>query len=340
MSPSLAGPIVIAGAGALGSVYGGLLAAAGHDVALLAHGTHEKALRDGPLTLETPAGKQSVPVRVPEDAEAGTLIVTAKAFDTDAALARVRGRPALAFSLQNGLAKNEPLVARFGPAAVAGAICTVPARLLEPGVAHGGAGITYLGAGGEAVDALAAALNAVGLETEVVPDARPAEWSKVAHVASLIAAQAATGLYTHTLLITPESARLVKAMVDEVAALAGVALTDLPMLFPVGAVAAATPHEALRLLREAGERMEARGATSARTAAIESIAQGRRTEADAVVGLIAARARAAGTRAPVTEACLEPLQRLEAAGGVPALSADPETGRAAADTIFAVAEQP
>lgn len=336
MSASIAGSIVIAGAGALGSVYGGLLAAAGHDVAFLAHGAHERALRAGPLTLETPAGTQRVRVRAPEHAEAGTVIVTAKAFDTRAALARVRGTPALAVSLQNGVAKNEPLVERFGEAAVAGATCTVPAQLPEPGRARGGSGMTYLGADGAPVAALAAALRDAGLPTEVLPSARSVEWSKVAHVASLIGAQAAAGLYTHALLMTPESARLVKAMVDEVAALAGVGLTDLPMLFPVAAVAAAAPDAALRLLHDVGERMEARGATTARTAAFESLAQERRTEADAVLGLIAARA---GAAAPVTQACFERLRGLETSAVMPSLSADAGAGRAAAQTIFAVADK-
>jgi 2-dehydropantoate 2-reductase len=343
MSPSIAGPVVVAGAGALGSVYGGLLAAAEHDVVMLAHGAHERALRSGPLTVETPAGTHRVPVRVADEAEAGIVILTAKAFDTDAVLDRVRGTPALAISLQNGLAKNEPLLARFGAGAVAGAASTVPARLLEPGVAHGGAGSTYLGAAGgpagDQVAALAEALTAAGLATTVVPDARAVEWSKVAHVASLMAAQAATGLYVHALLMTSESALLVKAIVDEVATLAGVALTDLPMVFPVGAVARAGQDEALHLLHEAGERMHARGATTARTAALESLEQGKRTEAAAVVGTIALRARTAGAPAAVTEACYERLRRVEASGVISALSADADAGRLAANTILAIAQR-
>jgi choline dehydrogenase-like flavoprotein len=48
--------IVVAGAGGLGSIYGGMLALAGHDVVLLAHGDHETALDRGELEIRLPDG--------------------------------------------------------------------------------------------------------------------------------------------------------------------------------------------------------------------------------------------------------------------------------------------
>jgi 2-dehydropantoate 2-reductase len=113
--------LVIAGAGALGSVYGGLLAAAGVEVVMLAHGRHEEALRRGELEIRLPAGTHRVRVRVADRAHGDALIVTSRLFDTDAALDRVDGAPMLAISLQNGLRKNEALVQRFG------AECVTPA---------------------------------------------------------------------------------------------------------------------------------------------------------------------------------------------------------------------
>ena len=45
---------VILGAGAVGGVVGGLLAVAGHEVALIARGEHLAAVRRDGLTLHTP----------------------------------------------------------------------------------------------------------------------------------------------------------------------------------------------------------------------------------------------------------------------------------------------
>src|SRR5690349_23257068 len=112
--------IVVAGAGALGSVYGGLLAAASFDVVLLARGAHAHALRRRPLTVELPTRTVNIRVRVEPEAEADVLLLTSKTFDTDAVLQGVHGTPRLAVSFQNGLEKNEPLRQRFGPKAVVG----------------------------------------------------------------------------------------------------------------------------------------------------------------------------------------------------------------------------
>src|SRR5438270_8250162 len=111
--------VVIAGAGALGSVYGGLLAAAGVDVVLLAHGRHEAALRDGELELRLPGRTERVRVRVADRAAGELLILTSRLFDSEDTLDRVEAVPVLAVSLQNGLRKNEALMRRFGAEPVA-----------------------------------------------------------------------------------------------------------------------------------------------------------------------------------------------------------------------------
>lgn len=127
-------PIVVAGAGALGSVYGGMLAVAGHDVVLLAYGEHETALGRGKLEIRLPDGTCRVSVRVSERAAGGTVILTSRLFDSDAVLDRVEGRPALAISLQNGLGKNDALIRRFGAERVAPAVSTLAAELISAGV--------------------------------------------------------------------------------------------------------------------------------------------------------------------------------------------------------------
>ena len=61
--------IVVAGAGALGSIYGGVLTAAGADVVLIARGPHADALRTRPLTMHLPGREIEVRVRVAHEAD-------------------------------------------------------------------------------------------------------------------------------------------------------------------------------------------------------------------------------------------------------------------------------
>ena len=126
--------IVVAGAGGLGSIYGGMLALAGHDVVLLARGDHETALGRGELEIRLPDGTRRVSVRVSGRAAGGTVILTSRLFDSDDVLDRVDGRPALAISLQNGLGKNDALIRRFGAERVVPAVSTLAAELVSPGV--------------------------------------------------------------------------------------------------------------------------------------------------------------------------------------------------------------
>src|SRR5271170_6498964 len=104
--------VVIAGAGALGSLYGALLTEAGTDVALLTRGAHADAMRARGVGLHMPDGSaRTVPVRVEERAAGECVLLTAKAFDSASVVERVSAAPALAVSFQNGPKKNDVLVA-------------------------------------------------------------------------------------------------------------------------------------------------------------------------------------------------------------------------------------
>ena len=71
--------ILIVGAGALGGLYGALLARAGNDVTVLARGAALDALRANGLTLESPKyGSFTEPVTViSEPADAGEIDLNA-----------------------------------------------------------------------------------------------------------------------------------------------------------------------------------------------------------------------------------------------------------------------
>jgi 2-dehydropantoate 2-reductase len=299
--------VVVVGAGALGSVVGGLLARAGEDVVLLAHGRHAAALARGPLELRLPEETLRVDVEVADEAEGDVVVLTAKRFDTAEALAAVRGGARLAISLQNGPGKNDELAERFGAEAVAGAASTTAAQLVEPGVVSSQSlGLTYLDGGHAAAAAFAAALQAAGLDARPVDRVDSVEWSKVAHVAGSMILQALTRLPLHELFERRESAGLLQRLVQEVgevAAAAGSGLGDWPGLLPVATLAASDGEAGAALLAQRGSALTRSGATELRTSMLSSILAGRPTELDAIHGELVRRARGLGVPVPVLETC-------------------------------------
>jgi 2-dehydropantoate 2-reductase len=124
---------VIYGAGAVGGVVGGLLAVAGHDVALIARGEHLAAIRRIGLRVETPDTVHLV--RVPATQEPDirpddVVLLAVKGNDTEAALQRLP-RGVTVVCLQNGVA-NERMALRYS-ADVYGVCVMLPATHLEPG---------------------------------------------------------------------------------------------------------------------------------------------------------------------------------------------------------------
>src|SRR3954451_14796469 len=154
-SPSVAdcstgrmGPVrfVILGAGAVGGTVGGLLHDSGHEVVLVARGSHAAAMRADGLRLATPDRVVVAPAEVVDDPAAlklrgdDVLVVTTKTQDTTALLDAVAGLPVDStvaaaalpvFCVQNGVANERIAARRF--ADVHGVVVMLPAVLLEPG---------------------------------------------------------------------------------------------------------------------------------------------------------------------------------------------------------------
>jgi 2-dehydropantoate 2-reductase len=136
------GALVVAGAGALGSVFGGLLAHAGFRVILVGRGAHMAAIaRDG-LRIEGLFGDHVVHglATVSDvgqlDGTFDTVLLTVKSYDTAAmvgAMAPHLAPDGLLISLQNGLGNVEQAEDVLGRARVVGARVIFGAELLAPG---------------------------------------------------------------------------------------------------------------------------------------------------------------------------------------------------------------
>ena len=158
--------IVVLGSGAMGSVMGGLLAAAGNDVTLVdIDRDHMNAIAAHGLTLTTPDGDERV-VQVAATADASSLsgpaelvLVMTKTFTTSravASLAHVSSAGTWWATAQNGLGNGERIAAETSSRQILSGTTTVGAALIEPGVAEmsaavaAGKSITRFGPFGEA----------------------------------------------------------------------------------------------------------------------------------------------------------------------------------------------
>src|SRR5690349_3774220 len=127
----------ILGAGAMGAIVGAHLARAGHSVAMLVRERRARQIQTDGLRLK---GLVEFSVRVPtltnpaDLKRAAVFILTTKAIDTAAALAPYRhAEIGTAFSVQNGVMKNELLAAAFERTHILGALANFSGELLASG---------------------------------------------------------------------------------------------------------------------------------------------------------------------------------------------------------------
>ena len=170
--------LLIIGAGAMGGLFGALLAPHAAVSLLTTNQEHAAVMGGHGLTLvDLDGATRRVPVRVLTDPQdygrrADVVLVCTKTRATAQAAATARDLLAadgLALTLQNGLGNLEQLVAAVGAQRAAAGVTSQAATLLAPGrVRHAGSGPTVLGiprGREEAITAVAGLFTRAGLET-------------------------------------------------------------------------------------------------------------------------------------------------------------------------------
>lgn len=307
--------IVIAGAGGVGGLLGGLLARSGAEVSLVARGAHAEAIRAGGLRVVSPLGSFTARVAaVAEDpaalGPAEAVLVCVKAWqvaELAPRLAALLARGGLVVPFQNGVEAAGRLGAALGDGRVAGGLVSVLAWIDGPGaVKHvGGAPRVKVGpraAGqGAALEALAGALRAAGAEVEVVADVERASWEKFLLIepwgAVASVARAPAGLVRSV----PETRALLVRAQEELVALARARGVQLPAdaIAKTLAVIDGVPAEATASMQR-------------------DIGAGKPSELEDQIGAVVRLARQAGVSVPVHEALHAALlpQELAARGTV------------------------
>ena len=199
----------VLGAGAMGSLFGGLLAEGGLEVTLVDPWQEhiDKIKQDG-LQIVGFGGDRFIPIGATTDASdvksADILFVQCKANFNAAAAASVAhlfgdSTNTVAISFQNGLGNEEELATYFGKENVLGGLTAQGANVEGPGVIRNHAELpSYIGEmeGGisERVKEIAASLSGAGLPTEPSENIRLDIWRKLMANIAISAVSGISGL--------------------------------------------------------------------------------------------------------------------------------------------------
>ena len=308
--------IVVAGAGAVGSVVGGMLAARGHDVLLVGREPHMAAVaRDGlrvtGLFGEHHGRPRTATDLAAADEPADVVLASVKSHGT-AGVARTlagwRNAPKLVVSLQNGLGNVETLAEHLGADRVLGARVIFGALVAAPGVAHVTVNARPVAIGPLHEDAgLAARAHEVaellldcGIPAEALPSVEPLLWEKALYNCGLNPLGALHGLTYGEVVASPELRPLLDAAIDEgfaVARACGIALPwDDAAGFRAYFHATLVPPTAAH-----------------RSSMRQDLEAGRRTEVDAIGGAIVRAGARCGVATPVNARLVDAIHAAERA---------------------------
>ncbi len=299
--------IAIVGAGAMGSLFGGLLAEAGEDVVLVdVWEEHMRAINERGLRIRGVSGDRVVRVKATtKHAEVGVVdlvLLQVKSYATEKAIRDALpmvGERTVVLTLQNGLGNVEKIAAVVGRERVLAGTTAHGATVLGPGeIYHAGRGPTVIGeVDGRITDrvkAIAELFNRAGIETEVTDNIMGAVWTKMLANVAINALTAITGLYNGELLELEETKAVMLKAVDEAVAVAKA--MGIKLLVE-------DPHEFVLGI--------ARATATNKSSMLQDVERGRRTEIDAINGMIVHYGRELGIPTPVNEALVAAVKGIE-----------------------------
>lgn len=307
--------VLIAGAGALGSVFGGFLKLAGYDVALLGRGPHLDAIRSAGLRVDGIWGEyhaQGFTLATAPATLAGSfdaILITVKSYDTAAMVEAVAAHLApdgVMISLQNGLGNVEVLIDRVGSErtvggrVIFGSVIDAPGHVrvtvfAEPVLlgawplqAPGSKGVGYAPLAQDQAQVWAERFDRAGVPTRYSTDVHSALWGKVLYNAALNPLGALLGVHYGALMEDMETRAIMDRVIDEAYAVAVAEGARLPW-------GSADEYRAVfydRLVPATYDH---------RSSMLQDLERGRRTEVDAINGAVWKHAMTHGMVAPANE---------------------------------------
>ncbi len=328
--------IGIVGAGAIGSIVGGLLTMAGRDVTLVDQWPeHVEAMRTRGLRLSGTCGDHLVPVTALHLHEAQAIaqpfdavFVAVKAYDTEWATAlavRHLGPDGVVVDFQNGM-NDERVAAVAGRERALGCVITIGAGLYEPGHAvrtdRGSVGFKigeHDGSETERARRLVEVLNDVA-PTRLTTNLWGERWSKLAVNCMANPLAGLSGLGSAEVRSAPGIRRVAIHLAAEVVRVGRAAGYEVEPIYGIAASRFVEAAEG-RGLEAVEEEMAAsvRFLSGGRPSLLQDVLKGRRTEIDALNGYVAERGRRLGVPTPFNDAVVREFHR----HGVGTLKPDP-----------------
>lgn len=295
----------IIGAGSLGCLFGGRLAADDHDAHLVHHRqSYVDRLNENGLTLEEESG-ETVDIDVEATTDAATIgpvdlaLLFVKSHQTETALREHTaciGPETNLLSLQNGLRHYDRLLEFASERRAFAGVTYQGAVLEEPGyirVTSNGPS-TFGGTNESEARRIASLLEEAGFTVELVDDPRPTIWAKQLVSLPIKPLAALTRLSNGELVETAETRKLMERIVDEAELVAERKGIDIPTTDPMAEVV--TTCE---------------GAHSHYSSMLQDVLAERKTEIDEVNGAIVDLAREEGVDVPVNELVTDLVRALE-----------------------------
>jgi 2-dehydropantoate 2-reductase len=300
--------IAVVGAGAMGCLFGTMLAEAGNDVWLYdVWREHVQSINQNGLRIEREGDTRTVEIRATDNplqvGRAELVIVFVKSSQTNVAAETAKiiaGCDGTVMTLQNGMGNADVIAEFIEPQRVLAGTTSHGATLLGPAsIRHAGCGPTIIGAWSQTEAGLQRAgqfaefFNRAGIKTESVTDVRSVIWNKLLINIGINAITALTHIKNGQILdleITRELMREAIAEAMNLARAMNVKIQD-DVLDRVFKVAEATALNRSSMGQDVDHR--------------------RQTEIAAINGFIVREARRLGLKAPVNFALTALVQTLE-----------------------------
>ena len=299
--------IVVIGSGAMGSLFGALLAESGEDVRLYdIWEEHVKAINEKGLSIELDDKIRSVSVNATTDkrqiGKTDLAIIFVKSTQTgDAArtASELMGNNGFVLTLQNGMGNADIIGKVIDPGRIIAGTTSHGATMLGPGsIRHAGTGQTVIGMWScikkTGIQKITDVFNKAGIITETVDDVRNVIWAKLLVNVGINAITALTGIKNGRILDLSVTKALSCAAVEEameVARALGVKVAD-NTVEHVFQVAEATKDNRSSMGQDVDKR--------------------RQTEINAINGAVVKEAQKLGVKVPVNQTLTALVETLQA----------------------------
>jgi 2-dehydropantoate 2-reductase len=303
--------IVIVGSGAMGSLFGGMLAEGGLDVTLVdIWQEHVDAIKRDGLTIVGHGSDRTVRLKATVDPQtitaADVVLFQCKAFANEVAAHSVRHLvkgSTVAITFQNGLGNEETLGKILGEAHILGGLTAQGAVMIEAGVVRNFGDLpSYIGelSGGlsERATAIAETFTHHRLATFASANIKKEKWQKLLGNVALGAVSAATDMTSAEMVAIPELCEAVLRALDETAAVAracGIPLAD----------------NEKRAIFDKLTNTGSAGTGASKSSMAADIAHKRKTEVDIIHGSVSRLGREKGVPTPTIDTMIAIVKGLE-----------------------------